>query len=128
MSRALGLFDRHKKIATQAYFRNTNNKFEIVDVRTREEYENEHISGALLVPLNQLKNTRFHAQPDTTAVFHCHSGRRTQQNQMELRDWAVLNGFKDVRFMIGGIEEWKGWGFPTVVPLMRPKPLRYLAT
>lgn len=129
MSRAVGFFDRHKKIATQAYLNNPHNRFVIVDVRTLEEYQKEHISDALHIPLDKLKQSRVFAQPNTTAVFHCKSGRRTQINQLELRDWAVLNGFKDVRFMVGGIEEWKKWKFSTVSSdqVNSPKSRNYLA-
>jgi rhodanese-related sulfurtransferase len=104
-------------VVKKSYFNNSKHRFLIVDVRTHEEYANEHISRALHIPLDEFRRTRYSAPENTTVIFHCRSGRRTENNKAMLMQWALESGFASTRFMAGGIEEWKGWKFQTASSL-----------
>lgn len=95
--------------ATKSYTNNKDKNKLIIDVRTREEYAESRIPGSLNIPLAELSTTHFSAEKNTTVVFHCKSGRRTTNNEKILSDWAIDKGFAQIRFMTGGIEEWKQW-------------------
>lgn len=75
----------------------------VIDVREKDEYENGHIKGALLMPLNTLPNKIQFL--DKTRTFHvvCHSGARSTIASQYL----AQNGFKVVNVM-GGMSAYKG--------------------
>lgn len=115
------------------FFTKKPEQYFIIDVRTPEEYvgeyipqefSGEHIRLSLNIPLSadetgkvvDLEGRLLHVPSDTTAIFHCRSGRRTKNNEEMLIQWARDNGFAHVRFMSGGIQEWKNWGRATVIP------------
>lgn len=50
----------------------------LVDVRLPEEYEDEHIAGAMLMPLGDLSNRLTELPDDRDIVFYCNSGRRSR--------------------------------------------------
>jgi rhodanese-related sulfurtransferase/rubrerythrin len=50
----------------------------LVDVRLPEEYEDEHIAGALLMPLGDLTNRLKELPEDRDIIFYCNSGRRSR--------------------------------------------------
>lgn len=53
-------------------------KYVLVDVRFPEEYEDEHIPGSLLIPLNELIQRITELPPDRDIIFYCNSGRRSR--------------------------------------------------
>jgi monothiol glutaredoxin len=76
-------------------------KFEFLDVRTPEERSIAAIDGARL--LDEEAAVHIESLPkDTTLVFHCHHGGRSQA---AAEHFARL-GFTDVRNMAGGIDAW----------------------
>jgi rhodanese-related sulfurtransferase len=88
---------------------NSNNVV-IIDVRTPEEFNQEHIQDASNIDfysdnfkdeLNKLDKTR-------TYVIHCRSGGRSSQALDIMREL----GFREV-YNMGGIIQWKEKGFPT---------------
>ena len=78
----------------------------MIDVRTPQEYEHEHISGAINVPLSSWSTFDFSAYHDKTLIFYCRSGQRTQLHQSQL-DTVVCTA-KSI--MAGGITAWKAAG------------------
>ena len=87
-----------------------NNNLVIIDVRTPEEFSQEHIqdasnidfySGNFKDELNKLDKTKIY-------VIHCRSGGRSSQALDMMRDL----GFREV-YNMGGIIQWKEKGFPT---------------
>ncbi len=76
----------------------------LLDVRTPEEYAEEHIPGAKLLPYDEITGaTAAKAIPDkTTAVIvYCRSGRRSE---IAVNALGKL-GYRNVRDL-GGINEW----------------------
>jgi sulfur-carrier protein adenylyltransferase/sulfurtransferase len=81
-----------------------------VDVRDREEWDVEHIAGAVHVPRGWLESRIERTVPDRSApvVVYCESGNRSA---FAARTLSEL-GYEDVRNLTGGIVEWKRRGFP----------------
>lgn len=77
----------------------------ILDVRTKEEYEESHIKGALLLPVEDIKEGDFTGldDKDQLILIYCRTGRRAEDAAVILAD----NGYKRV-YNFGGILEWKG--------------------
>lgn len=83
------------------------NKFLLLDVRQPEEFRNEHIKGARLIPLNDL-HRRMHELPkNQEIVCVCRSGSRSQTAARQLRaaGYTVIN-------LNGGMIAWTRAGLP----------------
>lgn len=77
---------------------------QLVDVRQPKEYQKQHIPGAVLIPLNELKNKINALNPSLPAIVYCRSGVRSKAGCQILRE----NNFTDVLNMTGGILQWNG--------------------
>lgn len=79
----------------------------LIDIRAPDEHDRERIAGALNIPLAKVA-------PETTEgdllIFHCRSGMRTSLASDQLA--SAANG-RDCYILEGGIEGWRGAGFPT---------------
>jgi rhodanese-related sulfurtransferase len=85
-------------------------KITLIDVREFQEFETEHIAGAVLQPLSQLNGLDWSAELGTV-VLYCRSGRRSAEGgQRLLRDRNL-----PLVHLRGGILAWKAAGYPTVV-------------
>ena len=75
----------------------------LVDVRTREEYTQSRIEGAVLIPVDELSNRAEQEIPDknTLIILYCRSGRRSEQAAGILADM----GYSRV-YDMGGIMDW----------------------
>lgn len=61
------------------------NNYTIVDVRTKEEYEESHIKGAINIPYDQIDRT-IELDKDKTILVYCKSGRRSHIAYTTLKD------------------------------------------
>jgi len=87
-----------------------NNFAVIIDVRSVSEWNNKHIPGATLIPLNELKSRmseleQYQAQQ---IIMQCAVGGRSSK-AVEILQQA---GFKNVSNMNGGIVAWEKAGLP----------------
>ena len=76
----------------------------VVDVRTQEEYDAGHISGAVLVPNEEIGDPIPDQLPedlDQPLLLYCRSGRRSKEAAEKL---AAL-GYTQV-YELGGIQDW----------------------
>lgn len=75
----------------------------IVDVRTKEEYEESHIDGAILIPNESIGSAQPARLPDLNAeiLIYCRSGNRSAQAAKKL----VAMGYTKV-YDFGGIIDW----------------------
>ncbi|WP_245157047.1 rhodanese-like domain-containing protein [Anaerovorax sp. IOR16] len=88
----------------EAYQRmNENINAVILDVRTQEEYNAGHISGAILVPNETIKDNKPDKLPDLDEeiLIYCRSGNRSQQAAEKLLKIGYTNVYD-----FGGIQDW----------------------
>lgn len=95
----------HKITAEQAKERlDSGDKLILLDVRTQEEFDAGHISGAILLPNETITDTE---QPDilpdlnAEILIYCRSGNRSAQAANKL----VAQGYTNV-YDFGGIIDW----------------------
>lgn len=77
----------------------------LLDVRTPEEYEEKHITGAVNLPNETIKTEEITQLPDKEQLIlvYCRSGNRSKQASQKLADLGYTN---IVEF--GGIKDWTG--------------------
>ncbi len=74
----------------------------VIDVRTQEEYNNGHIPGAHLLPLDQLESQLDDLNKDQPYLIVCETGNRSLQASKQLLD----NGFNHIYNMENGMNAW----------------------
>ena len=79
----------------------------LLDVRTPQEYKEYHISGAQLIPLNELSDKLKRIPRDREVVCVCASGSRSSSaaRRLEKEGYKVSN-------MKGGMARWMKSGLP----------------
>jgi rhodanese-related sulfurtransferase len=80
----------------------------VLDVRTQEEWDDYHIPGTTLIPLDQLENRLNEVPRDQDVVVICRSGNRSQVG----RDILLDAGFTNVTSVDGGVSTWRDSGYP----------------
>lgn len=68
------------------------NGAQIIDVRTKAEYQQGHIKGSVNIPLNNLSNHYAKLKKDTPIITCCASGVRSAQ----AKNILMANGFTEV--------------------------------
>lgn len=82
----------------------------LLDVRSPQEWEKNHIPNTTLIPLDQLPDRINEVPKDQEIMVICQSGRRSQKGRNVLLD----AGFTHVSSISGGLNEWQASGYPTV--------------
>lgn len=77
----------------------------ILDVRTEEEYAEEHIPGAICIPNETIGSEEIEELPDKNQLIlvYCRSGNRSKQASQKLADMGYTNVVE-----FGGIIYWTG--------------------
>jgi molybdopterin/thiamine biosynthesis adenylyltransferase/rhodanese-related sulfurtransferase len=75
---------------------------QLVDVREPFEHEIANIDSARLIPLGELSDRLNELDRDRLTIVHCHSGMRSAQAVLLLRE----AGFENVFNLEGGIAKW----------------------
>ncbi len=87
--------------------------FVILDVRTSEEFLDEHIENAVNLDYysNTFRNDLDKLDKNKTYLIYCRSGSRSGNSL------NIMKGldFREVYNMLGGITKWKSEGLPTTV-------------
>lgn len=79
-----------------------NNSAVLVDVRTTEEYNKEHISGSLSIPLDSIEKIEKEvSSKDKILIVYCSSGNRSKKAKEKLLDM----GYKTV-YDMGSMINW----------------------
>lgn len=77
----------------------------LLDVRSEEEYNDSHIDGSLLLPVNDIseeKASEIIGDKDTTVIVYCRSGNRSSQALEYLNDLGYENVYD-----LGAMANWK---------------------
>jgi rhodanese-related sulfurtransferase len=90
----------------------SNLKFVILDVRSPDEYSEEHIDRALNINYNSsvFKSELDKKDKNMKYLVYCRSGHRSS-NAVKI---MIEMGFTDIYNLSGGIRKWKGEGLPLV--------------
>ncbi len=88
----------------------------LVDVRETTEFDQEHIPGAMLLPMSKFDPELFPTVPGKKVVLHCAVGKRSESAGKML----INEGHSGAVHMTGGIEAWKAAGFATEVQFVPP--------
>ena len=74
----------------------------LIDVRTSEEFNREHIPNAVNIPLDQLDTIGY--SKDTKIIVYCQSGMRSREAVNKLADIGYTNLYD----LDGGLLNWGG--------------------
>jgi rhodanese-related sulfurtransferase len=80
----------------------------ILDVRTPEEWNEFHVPGSTLIPIDQLPNRVAEVPKDKEVVVVCRSGNRSATG----RDVLLKAGYPQVTSLAGGLTTWRSAGKP----------------
>ena len=91
----------------QAYAKYLQGAF-FLDVRSQEEWNQFHIAGSTLIPLDNLQNRLNELLKDQDIVVVCLSGHRSQSGVTILQQ----AGFTRVSCLSGGLQAWMDANYP----------------
>ncbi|RBQ24253.1 Thiosulfate sulfurtransferase GlpE [Candidatus Methanobinarius endosymbioticus] len=82
-----------------------NNDIILLDVRTKEEYDEKYAPNCILIPLNELSDKVLDKikNKKQEIIIYCRSGRRSK------KALEILNKsrYTNISFIEGGIDNWK---------------------
>ena len=83
----------------------------IIDVREKDEWDEEHIPGAVHMSRGTIELDVEEKVPDTNTmvICHCGGGGRSALAAESLQKM----GYENVRSMAGGFKAWRAAGLPT---------------
>ncbi len=99
--------------AYEIILRNRSNpNFVLLDIRTPEEFEEEHLEGAILIDYHRddFQDEIKKLDRDKTYVIYCRVANRTENAFELMRNLK----FKEVYNVVGGIKKWRSDGLPVV--------------
>lgn len=82
----------YREINLEEYF--------MIDVRTKKEYQEGHLNGAINIPLSDIKGKIKDTNVDKKILLYCQSGIRSKKALKILEDL----GYKDIYHLKGGLE------------------------
>jgi len=82
----------------------TTDTYQLLDVRQPDEFMKQHLPGALLLPLNDLLAGKVVLDKKKPTLVYCKNGERS----LAASQWMMNDDFKDVRHILGGIDDWLG--------------------
>ena len=95
---------RHKEdISVREMFEiiKTNNNAILLDVRSKQEYEEGHINGSINIPVYELEKTaKIKLNKESIIIVYCSAGVRSKRAVQTLRKL----GYKNIYNIEGGIE------------------------
>lgn len=80
----------------------------ILDVRTVEEWNEYHVPGSKLIPLDQLSRRLAEVPREREIVVVCRSGNRSAT----ARNLLLQAGYPQVTSLAGGLQTWRSAGQP----------------
>ncbi len=86
-------------------FRNNMRKGQLVDVRSRKEFQSGHIVGARNIPLDMIVRNQHTLRKDQPIFLYCSTGKRSKRAAIFL----YTRGYNEVYELKGGL---KNWNYP----------------
>jgi rhodanese-related sulfurtransferase len=83
--------------------------YTLIDTRSRESFEKEHLPVAISLPYSEMTPERIASLPDGPIVTYCWS---PACNAATKGAHALASAGRDVREMLGGFEYWVREGHP----------------
>ena len=106
--------DAKKKISeispTEAAAKSKSGEAVIVDVREKDEWDEEHIPDAIHMSRGTIELDIEEKVADTNAMIICHCGGGGRSALVA--ESLQKMGYKNVRSMAGGFKAWKAAGLP----------------
>lgn len=84
----------------------------LLDCRTPDEHATSRISGAVLIPMQELpaRVGELAGREPQRIIVHCHHGMRS----LRVASWLRERGFHSAQSMSGGIDAWSDQVDPSV--------------
>ncbi|ERJ13782.1 rhodanese-like domain-containing protein [Haloplasma contractile] len=79
-------------------------KGQLIDVRTKKEYEAGHINGARNISVQTIGREYKKIRKDQPIYLYCASGKRSKRAALLLK----AKGYTDIYDLAGGIVSWNG--------------------
>jgi len=83
--------------------------FELIDVRSREAYQNGHIPGAKMIPYEEFKMRAPEFSEYSESIVYCYNAHC--QLADKAARWLADKGYS-VRLLSGGFDVWEKFGHP----------------
>lgn len=96
-----------REISIDRAYQLYQDKVAFLDVRTPEEWNDAHVPGSTLLPLEDLEARAGELPRDLELVVYCRSGNRSAEAATILME----AGFSDVYSMDGGLNDWIAAGY-----------------
>lgn len=80
----------------------------VLDVRTRDEFRQARLKGAVLIPLNELERRVAEVPKNRTLLVYCAVGARSAS----AAGFLASKGYPEVYHMTDGLIGWYKHGFP----------------
>lgn len=77
---------------------------QLVDVRRKDEYDENHLKESMLIPLDEIEQNRDQIDRSKKTVLYCQSGKRSAEAFQLL---AGDGEFRSLHHLQGGLEAWK---------------------
>ena len=84
-------------------FKEQNIPVHLIDIRTPEEYQKQHIPGTVNIPVQELTDQLSKFHPADMIVCICNHGRERSQGAAEI---VSSSGFENVYYLAGGVSGW----------------------
>lgn len=95
-------YERNIDYITMKRMLNNNKNIVVIDVRTEDEYNDNHLKGAINIPLQDIKDKigRFVKNKNDTIIVYCEYGGRSMKACTKLEKMGYVNVYN----LDGGIE------------------------
>jgi rhodanese-related sulfurtransferase len=75
-------------------------RFNLVDVRSKEEFARGHLEGAVCIPVSEIDGRVAELDPERTTLVYCQKGKRC----LQAADLLARKGFDDILVLDGGLD------------------------
>ncbi|MCS7069404.1 MAG: rhodanese-like domain-containing protein [Meiothermus sp.] len=86
----------------------SNPKVFVIDVRTREEFAQGHIKGAVNWPVQEIEGWWSRVPKDRAVYIHCN----TQNRSAVAVQYLINKGYRNLNLVHGGIQAWMARRYP----------------